>query len=184
VCHNVRYNGDTVGAGREHDRGSLGSDSTDGDEGTFDPCSPLRKPWETLRRTRHFLQHGSVDRSERHVVGLRGKRSLQFLKAVGANADSDARRPDGGKVGVGEVLLAKMHEVGLRRDRLTPIVVDHKLTAMRGAEGDSPFDLGTDLGAPILDAKLNELDALRQEAREPIRIRDDGVKRIEMDQEA
>ena len=101
---------------------------------------------------------------------------------MGADADLHVCGSDGGKVRFRQILLAEMDEARARVDRFAPIVVDHELATMRGAERDCFFDLGADNGfRPILQAKLHQPDAVRQKTGEPVRIGEDRIKRIEAD---
>ncbi len=96
--------------------------------------APVGDAGKTLRRPGHRFQRGGVDGPERDIVGCGGKRPVQLLGAMRADADLHARGPDGGEVGGGQVLLAEMHEAGAEFDRRAPIVVDHQLAAIVRAE--------------------------------------------------
>jgi len=184
VCHNVGYDGHGVGAGGKRDRGPFGGDAADGHEGAFEPFAPGGEAWKALRFPRHFLERGGVDRPQRHVIRIGGQGGIQLLITVGADADPHAGAPNGGKIGARQVLLAEMHEVRSRCDGLAPIVVDHELAAMVGAQCDRLIDPGAHgAGRPVLDAELRELDALGQEASQPISVGNDGIEWIEVDHE-
>ena len=73
-----------------------------------------------------------------------------------------------------------MHEVRAEADRLTPVIVDDELTAMRRRKFERLRDLGLDRGGRrILDAKLDELCALACEPRDPGGVGKYGIERIE-----
>lgn len=178
--HNVCYDSHAVGAGFEHGRGPFGGDATDGHQGALDPFAPFGEARQPLRRPGHLLQFGGVDRAQGDVVRARGERRVELLFAMGADADLETCTPDGGKIGVRQVLLAEMHQTCSSLDGLAPIVVDDQLAAMISAERESPFDLGAnDVFARLLDPQLHELDALRQKAREPGGVGNDWVERVE-----
>src|SRR5690606_37304236 len=91
--------------------------------------------------------------------------------------DAQARAPDRGEVGLGEVLLAEVDPLRALVDRDPPVVVDHERGAMAAREREALADLGAQLGlGAVLDAQLHELDAQRQHAREPVGAVEDGIE--------
>ena len=182
--HNIGDDGDRVGARGEHHRGPLQGDAANRHQGAVEFCPPFGDAGQALRGPGHGFQRSGIDRAERDIVGLGGKRCLQLRVAVGADADPHVRGPDGGEVGFSQILLAEMHERDAGGDGLAPIVVDDKLAPVRCAKCCGFLDLGADdARVLILDAELHESDALRQKAGEPIRVGDDGVEGIECGQD-
>jgi hypothetical protein len=79
--------------------------------------------------------------------------------------------PDSAEVCVCQILLAKMHKVGLSLDRQLPVVVDHKLAIRSLTKPESILDLTPDdLSRRIFDAQLHELQTGRKEPLQPVRV--------------
>ena len=93
---------------------------------------------ETLRRPRHLLQPGRVDRAERHIVGIDGEALVELGMVVGADAEPDAGAAQRRHVGLGKILLAEMDVVAALVDRDLPVVVDDELAAARRRRRSRP----------------------------------------------
>ena len=99
---------------------------------------------------------------------------------VRADANADAGAAQRLYVGVQKVLLAEMDVIAALVDRRVPVIVDDELGATRGTDRLGFLHLAADLGHRlILDAKLNQPRAGRNQARHPARIGHDGIERVE-----
>jgi hypothetical protein len=74
-----------------------------------------------------------------------------------------------------------MNEVAALLDRQPPVVVDHQLAAVLGADRLGRADLGSErcLVPVVLDAQLHQLDPKRHQPCQPVAAADDQVERIE-----
>ena len=99
---------------------------------------------------------------------------------VRADTDANVGAAQRLHVGVQKVFLAEMDEVAALVDGGLPVVVDDELRTAGGTDRLGLLHLATDLGRRLLlDAKLDQPRAGRDQARHPAGIRNDRIERVE-----
>ena len=137
---------------------------------------------ETLRRERHRLEAGQIDRPQRDIVRLEASsaRSSSASSCVLTPSLMPALRtaPD---IGVIQIVLAEMDPGRALVDRDAPIVVDDQRRARLRADRQRFAGLARDRGLVlVLDAQLDEPRADADEPRDPGRAVDDRVEGVEV----
>ena len=97
-----------------------------------DAAFPFADAPEPLRRERHRLEDGRIDRPQRDIVGFERQRALELRFIVRADAELEPGPADGGDVGVVEIALAEVDPWRAFVDRDAPVVVDDELRARLG----------------------------------------------------
>src|SRR5262249_13439027 len=117
------------------------------------------------------------DWAERDIIRIFSKRAVEFLMAVGRDAEFEPGSPDRGRICLFEIALAEMDEPRAAVDGVLPIIVHDKLATIAFASFKRAPDRRRDLrGGCLLHTQLNELHANRGEALNPREVRDDGIE--------
>ena len=134
----------------------------------------LRRPVEIFRARRE-------DRLQRHRVGANVYRALQLLFGFGGDAEAQPGRADRREVCRLQVVLSKMDMRAAQLDGQPPVIVHHQLRAALRAKlfRAQDFRAQSRVIAGALDAKLNQLYAAGEHARDPVRAFENEVERVD-----
>ena len=179
VERDVGDDGRAIGASGKAKRRPLQTDAANGDERPLaDQPLPFADALQPLRRERHRLQDGRIDRPERDIIGIERQSAIKLGMIMRADPDAQARRANALHIGAVEIALAEMNEIGAFVDGDFPIVIDDELRAgARDNALSAARCLRPHIGLrAILDAQLNEPRADVDEPLDPGRAVDDRIE--------
>src|SRR5690606_21623007 len=82
-----------------------------------------------------------------------------------------------GQICMIEILLTEMDKIAVEVDRLPPVIIDHELRAVDGAQVAAARNLPADFGfRTVLGAQLHQPHAEGQHAFQPFRILEDRIE--------
>ena len=181
VERDVGDDGDDVGAGGKTQLRPFDVKSADRDQrDRADAALPHADRLEPLRRERHRLELGRIDRPKRDIVGREGKSSHQLSIVMGADSKSDSRLAHGEHIRLVEIALPEVNPVSSRVDGDFPVIIDNELRARTAADGQRMVGLAAEMVVGrVLYSQLDESRACAHEPSDPGRAVDNGVEGIE-----